>query len=41
MRPTDLLATLPEARNRFFAQHDGKNPATRVSRHRPRSQRGK
>ena len=41
LTPTDLLATLPEARNRVFAQHYGKSPATRVSRRRPRSQRGK
>jgi AbrB family looped-hinge helix DNA binding protein len=37
----NLLATLPEARNRVYARHYGKGRATPVSRHRPRNQQGK
>jgi AbrB family looped-hinge helix DNA binding protein len=41
LAPEDLIATLPEARNRVYARHYGKSRATRASRPRPRSQRGK
>jgi AbrB family looped-hinge helix DNA binding protein len=37
----NLLATLPEARNRVYARHYGQGRATSPSRRRPLSQRGK
>jgi len=37
----DLLATLPEARNRVYARHYGKSRVTRTSRPRPRNQDGR
>jgi AbrB family looped-hinge helix DNA binding protein len=37
----DLLATLPEARNRVYARHYGKKPSGSASRRRARSHRGK
>jgi AbrB family looped-hinge helix DNA binding protein len=39
LTPEDILAALPEARNRVYARHYGKSRPT--SRRRPRSQRGK
>lgn len=37
----ELLATLPEARNRVYARRYGKKPSTSLPRRRPRSHRGK
>jgi AbrB family looped-hinge helix DNA binding protein len=37
----DLLATLPEARNRVNARRYGKKPSAGASRRRPRSRRGR
>lgn len=37
----DLLATLPEARNRVYARRYGRGPSARSSRRTPRSHRGK
>ena len=37
----DLLATLPEARQRVYARHYGKKPPGSTSRRRARSHRGK
>lgn len=41
LTPEDLLATLPDARNRIYAGHYGKNRATRTSQRRSRRQRQK
>jgi len=37
----DLLATLPEARNRVYARRYGKKPSARSGRRGPRNHRGK
>jgi len=37
----DLLATLPEARNRVYARRYGKKPSASLVRRRSRSRRGK
>jgi AbrB family looped-hinge helix DNA binding protein len=37
LTPKDLLATLPESRNRVYARHYGKNRTIRASRRRPRN----
>jgi AbrB family looped-hinge helix DNA binding protein len=37
----DLLATLPEARNRVYARRYGKKPSAGASQRRPRRHRGK
>lgn len=37
----DILATIPEARNRVYARRYGKNPTAKASRPRSRSPRGK
>jgi AbrB family looped-hinge helix DNA binding protein len=37
----DLLATLPEARNRVYARRYGKKPSASSARRRPRNHRGK
>jgi AbrB family looped-hinge helix DNA binding protein len=37
----DLLATLPEARNRVYDRVYGHKPTDNAKRHRPRSRRGK
>ena len=37
----DLLATLPEARNRVYARRYGNKPSAGASRRRPRRHRGK
>jgi AbrB family looped-hinge helix DNA binding protein len=39
--PEDLLATLPEARNRIYARLYGKKPGDSAERPRPRSRRRK
>jgi AbrB family looped-hinge helix DNA binding protein len=39
LTPEDLLATLPEARDRVYARHYGKQPSARSSRRRPGSRR--
>jgi len=41
LSPEDLLTTLPDARNRIYARHYGKNRATRTSQRRSRRQRQK
>jgi AbrB family looped-hinge helix DNA binding protein len=41
LTPEDILATLPEARNRVYARSYGKKHTASVSRRRFRSQRGK
>jgi AbrB family looped-hinge helix DNA binding protein len=41
LTPDDLLATLPEARNRVYARLYGKKPSAGVARRRSRTHRGK
>jgi AbrB family looped-hinge helix DNA binding protein len=40
LKPKDLLATLPEARNRVYARRDSKKPTGSARRRDPRSHRG-
>ena len=41
LTPDELIATLPEARNRVYARLYGKKPSSGANRRRPRSHRGK
>jgi len=41
LAPDDLLATLPDARNRVYARLYGKKPSAGIARRRFRTQRGK
>ena len=41
LTPEDLLATLPEARDRVYARRYGKRASASPSRRRPRNHRGK
>jgi AbrB family looped-hinge helix DNA binding protein len=41
LKPEDVLATLPEVRNRVYARRYGKKPASSTPQSRPRSLRGK